>query len=175
MVYASTWHKTRQYHYYLNMLWGKMVSYVNCGSGEFRDLRGTCPNIANLTGVVCPQFDDYDIVRITRRYMELYPEHVGFKARLRWIIQCVFGPGCVPMPPEAATQAPYIEQRSRGPVPATPTPGVTPEVPTTVVAPPGATISPPTRPPPEPAPEGVPNWVKYGAVGILAYWLLRGR
>jgi len=167
MLYAETWHKTRQYHYYLDLLWGKMVSEVNCGTGDNRDLCLICPSLAKQTSVICPQFDEYDIVRITRRYMELYPEHRGYEERLEWIIRCVFGPGCVPMPPAAASIAPYVDQRSPGPVPATPTPGVTVEVPTSTPTP--YVVVPPAEPPGE----GPPSWLKIAGLAALAYLLLR--
>lgn len=113
MIYASTWPKLKQYYYYLNTLWGKMISTVNCGTGQIRDMRRTCPNQARLTGVVCPGFDEADIARIIPIYMKLYPEHRGFEERLAWIIRCVYGPGCVPMPAGAARLAPYVQQRRR--------------------------------------------------------------
>ena len=113
MTDASTWPKQKQYYYYLNSLWGKMIATVNCGTGEIRDLRGICPNQARLTGVICPRFDEADIARIIPIYLSLYPEHRGYEERLIWIIRCTFGPGCVPMPAGAARRAPYVQQRRR--------------------------------------------------------------
>lgn len=62
----------------------------------------------------------------------------------------------------------------------------TPVEPVNLVAPPGVTISPPTRPvptatptpylvvpPAEPPGEGIRSWVKIGVIGLLAYLLLR--
>lgn len=174
MIDASTWPKLKQYYYYLNSLWGKMVATVNCGTGEFRDLRGVCPNQAKLTGVVCPRFDEADIARITPIYMKLYPEHRGFEERLAWIIRCTFGPGCVAMPSEASRLAPYVQQRRR-PVyvepaipPVIPRPDIPaappPDIP---AAPPGVTVSPPTER------EGIPSWVKIAAILLLACLILR--
>lgn len=260
-IYASSWPKLQQYYYYLNTIWGKMVSTVNCGSGEkVRDMRWTCPNQLNLTGVVCPQFDDSDIANIIPVYLELYPEHRGFEERMAWIIRCTFGPGCIPMPPAAAKIAPYVAQRARpiytGPAPApasepvpyspAPTPTVTVPVtqyvtktvgvsvpvteyitktvpvsvpvteyvtktvpvsvpvteyvtrtlpvtvpytievtrPYTIEVPRPYTVEIPVQVPytvevpvevPSEKAEGIPAWMKIGGIGLLAYFLMKGR
>jgi len=160
---VRTWSKIKQYAWVMSILWGKMVTTIDA-----QTLAAQCANIYRQNGMTCPVFGESDIPQIVQMYMSLYPEHRGFEERLKWIIRCQFRGGQIPAtPPAVLTLAPYLEKR-QFPL------SVLPEPPSTTA--PGTLVLPPGQPSPEsPLLGGIPGWVKYGALGLLAYYVLLRR
>lgn len=106
MVDVSTWPKMRQYEWTFGIIWGKMCSTVDA-----KKLAARCPDIYEETGYICPVFNETDVANIVKIYMSIYPEHIHYEERLKWIIRCSFGASVPVTPPGVLSRAPYIPKR----------------------------------------------------------------